>query len=257
MTSNPTSPDRQDMVWQNPELARTFLEGVRGSIPLAVEQIDIILRIVTLTQPKLDSFLDLGCGDGILGRSLHRNYPQAKGFFLDFSPAMLEAARQQFTEIPNNLKFVSGDFGAENWRDRLTSDMDAFNLSNFDAIVSGFAIHHQSDLNKQRIYRDIFSLLKPGGLFLNLEHISSRSPWGETLFNELFIDSLYQFHQTRGNGKTREEIALEFYHRDDKNANILAPMEVQCQWLENIGFTDVDCFFKIFELALFGGVKPV
>ncbi|MEM9541266.1 MAG: class I SAM-dependent methyltransferase [Cyanobacteria bacterium P01_E01_bin.42] len=248
---------RQDTVWQNPELARTFLEGVRGSIPLAAEQIDIILRIVAQTQPKLDSFLDLGCGDGILGRSLHQQYPHATGIFLDFSPAMLEAAQQNFTEIPNNLKFISGDFGSENWRDRLTSEMETSHLAHFDAIVSGFAIHHQSDPDKQRIYRDIFALLKPGGLFLNLEHISSRSPWGETLFNELFIDSLYRFHQTRNDTRTREELAREFYHRDDKDANILAPVELQCQWLENIGFIDVDCFFKIFELALFGGVKPV
>ncbi|MBP0017497.1 MAG: class I SAM-dependent methyltransferase [Cyanobacteria bacterium SBLK] len=257
MNSSSTSPDRRDTIWQDPELARTFLEGVRGAIPLAAEQIDIILRIVAQTRGKLDSFLDLGCGDGILGRSLHQKYPDAKGIFLDFSPAMLEAARQNFTEIPNHLRFVAGDFGAENWHDRLTSEMEEFNLSHFDAIVSGFAIHHQSDLDKQRIYRDIFAFLKPGGLFLNLEHVSSRSPWGETLFNELFIDSLYRFHQTRESGKTREEIAREFYHRDDKNANILAPIESQCRWLENIGFIDVDCFFKIFELGLFGGVKPV
>jgi hypothetical protein len=30
----------------------------------------------------------------------------------------------------------------------------------------------------------------------------------------------------------------------------------QCQWLEAIGFVDVDCFFKLFELASFGGRKP-
>jgi hypothetical protein len=31
---------------------------------------------------------------------------------------------------------------------------------------------------------------------------------------------------------------------------------VQCQWLQEIGFGDVDCFFKLFQLALFGGQKP-
>jgi len=28
------------------------------------------------------------------------------------------------------------------------------------------------------------------------------------------------------------------------------------RWLQEIGFADVDCYFKIFELALFGGRKP-
>ena len=39
----------------------------------------------------------------------------------------------------------------------------------------------------------------------------------------------------------------------DRHDNILAPVEEQCRWLRRIGFTDVDCFFKAFELAIFGG----
>jgi hypothetical protein len=33
-------------------------------------------------------------------------------------------------------------------------------------------------------------------------------------------------------------------------------MEVQCRWPQEIGFEDVDCFLKVFQLALFGGKKP-
>ncbi len=36
---------------------------------------------------------------------------------------------------------------------------------------------------------------------------------------------------------------------------ILAPLDDQCQWLREIGYIDVDCFFKAFELAIFGGRK--
>ena len=41
----------------------------------------------------------------------------------------------------------------------------------------------------------------------------------------------------------------------DKKENKPASVEMQCQWLRGIGFQDVDCFFKTFELALFGGRK--
>ncbi len=44
-----------------------------------------------------------------------------------------------------------------------------------------------------------------------------------------------------------------YYDRPDKSANILAPIEQQCAWLRDIGFTDVDCYLKVFELAVFGG----
>lgn len=123
-------------------------------------------------------------------------------------------------------------------------------------IVSGFAIHHQRDEGKQALYAEIFGLLKPGGIFLNLEHVASLSILGERGFDELFVDSLYAFHPQQGSQQTRVEIDQAYYNRLDKVANILAPVEIQCDWLRAIGFEEVDCFLKIFELALFGGIKP-
>jgi hypothetical protein len=98
--------------------------------------------------------------------------------------------------------------------------------------------------------------LKPGGLFLNLEHVAPTSAWAQQAFDDLFIDSLWSFHQKRGETISREEVADAWYHRPDKTVNILAPLEVQCAWLREIGFVDADCFFKLFQLALFGGRKP-
>ena len=43
--------------------------------------------------------------------------------------------------------------------------------------------------------------------------------------------------------------------RPDRAANILALVEDQCAWLRTLGFRHVDCFWKYFELAIFGGVK--
>lgn len=239
---------RTDTAWQNAELAQTFLEGVRGGIPLAAEQINLMLKIINLALPKVESFLDLGCGDGVLGRAILAKYPTAKGVFLDFSETMLAAAKSKLGNS-QNAEFISQDFGVKDWINAVESQ------GNFDLIVSGFAIHHQTDERKKEIYQEIFSLLKPGGLFLNLEHIESPSQWLETAFSEVFIDSLYEFHQRNESGKSREEIAQEFYHRPDKVANILAPLEVQCEWLREIGFINVDCYFKVLEIALFGGMK--
>ncbi len=52
------------------------------------------------------------------------------------------------------------------------------------------------------------------------------------------------------------QIAREFFRRPDHNANVLASVEAQCEWMREIGYRDVDCFFKIFELAVFGGRRP-
>ncbi|NJO72196.1 MAG: class I SAM-dependent methyltransferase, partial [Oscillatoriales cyanobacterium RM1_1_9] len=58
---------RTDEVWKTATLSKNFLEGVRGAIPLAAEQLDILIRILQLSGSPLKTILDLGCGDGILG----------------------------------------------------------------------------------------------------------------------------------------------------------------------------------------------
>ena len=179
-----------------------------------------------------------------------KQYPNAQGVFVDLSPAMLEAAQKNIDNSQKKYHFVLQDFGLPQWCDRIKF------AAPFDVIVSGFAIHHQPDIRKQEIYQEIYELLKAKGIFLNLEHTASHSLLGEQAFDELFVDALYFYHKNNNLNQSREEIAQQYYNRHDKNANILALVEQQCIWLREIGFVDVDCFMKIFEIALFGGIKP-
>ena len=39
---------RNDQVWKTEAVSNSFLEGVRGAIPLASEQIDVMLRIIRM-----------------------------------------------------------------------------------------------------------------------------------------------------------------------------------------------------------------
>jgi SAM-dependent methyltransferase len=241
---------RRDTAWQSAELAQNYLAGVRGAIPLAATQLEVMLRVLRAFQPQPRRWLDVGCGDGILGRALLQEFPQADGTFVDFSPPMLQAARDKVGPHPQ-VEFVPADFGLTSWIDTVQA------RAPFDAIVSGFAIHHQPDNRKQELYGEIFDLLSPGGVFLNLEHVASGDRQGEQLFEDLFIDALYAYSQAEGKSASREEVAQEYYYRPDKAANILTSVELQCEWLRQIGLIHVDCYFKLFELALFGGVRPI
>ena len=56
---------------------------------------------------------------------------------------------------------------------------------------------------------------------------------------------------------SRVVVRRRFVNRADQSTTILAPVEDQCRWLHTIGFAEMDCYFKIYELALFGGQKPM
>lgn len=239
-----------NVVWKDKEFIHTFLKDIRGAIPLAQEQLEIIVHIVKSLDKPVRNFLDVGCGNGILGALILSNFPESTGVLLDFSEPMLKEARQSLSPLSERVTFLKTDYEDKNWR------RDTLEYGPFDLVVSGYSIHHQTDENKRRIYRDIFSLLRPRGFFLNLEHVASKSHWIESLSDELIIDSLYKYSIGNNSEKTRDQIAHDFLNRPDKKENILAYVEDQCEWLRAIGFEEVDCFFKVFELALFGGRRP-
>lgn len=241
--------ENSSTVWKSKELAQLFLDDVRSAIPLAAEQIDVMMRIIRAFRRPVGSFLDLGCGDGILGREILKENPKARAVFVDFSETMIEAARKNLGKR-HDARVIFSDFGKKGWI------KDIREYAPFDVVVSGFAIHHHPDTRKKEIYREIYSLLAPGGVFLNMEHVSPVSPEIEKVLKEMFVDNLHLLKQRKGFTVSRAKVAKEYYDRPDKDANILTPAETQVRWLKQIGFESADCFFRIFELALFGGVKP-
>lgn len=238
---------RPDQVWQDPQLAAKFLDGIRGGVPFAAAQLDIMLRVVSATGRRIERVMDLGCGDGILGRTLLDRFSAAEAVFVDFSAAMLDAVQANLENQRSCARVVEADFGTPGWLAKVEQ------WGPYDVIVSGFSIHHQTDDRKRQLYGEIHGLLQPGGIFLNVEHVSSTSSWSEAAFNELMIDSLFRYHERQSSGLTRDEVARQYVQREDWSANILAPLEDQCHWLRELGFVDVDCFFKALELTVFGG----
>jgi SAM-dependent methyltransferase len=231
-------------VWKDRDVARAFLTERSLLIPDRPRQLEVLLRVLrSAREPR--RVLDLGCGDALLLATVLEAFPRAAGVALDFSPLMLEQARARLARFGDRAAVAEADLGAPAWRDGVRGP--------FDVVVSGFAIHHLPDERKRTLYRETHELLSEGGVFVNCEHVSSPTPRVEGLFDEAMSDHLYQRRRERGEAVTPEQVRKEFLERPDRAANILASVEEQCRWLREIGFTDVDCFWKYFELAIFGG----
>lgn len=239
-------------VWQNPETVSEFAEIRRGGIPGWREQLETLCHLLPEsrigTHPRV---LDIGCGDGILLETVLRHWNDAVGVGLDGSEAMLDLARLRLGALNARVEHLAlADFNDISWRDRL-------GCLKFDVVISGFAIHHSEDIRKKQLYQEIFELLNPGGVFVNIEHVSSASPLGERLFDRLFVAHIVRMKLSNGEAADFETVLREHGNRLDKSANRLAAVETQLRWLRDIGFTDVDCYWKQYELAVLAGYKPV
>jgi tRNA (cmo5U34)-methyltransferase len=236
-------------VWKLAPVVERFL-GYRATIPLAQEQIGVMLTVLASGGQPINRFLDLGCGDGILGAAVLGRFPNCTGVLADFSEPMLTVARERLSDYASQLTFANIDYADPAWVAVVQPSAP------FDAIVSGYSIHHQPDPRKRELYAEIFGLLSPGGWFINIEHVAPAAALTTQLFEDHVIDASVVQEQQAGGSKTRAQIAEGFHSRPDKDANILAPTDTQCNWLRAIGYTDVDCFMRIYELAVFGGRRP-
>jgi tRNA (cmo5U34)-methyltransferase len=165
--------------------------------------------------------LDLGAGDGRLLTLALKVFPNAEAVALDFSDTMLDRLRVAFAENPR-VRIVGHN---------LALPLPA--LGSFDAVISSFAIHHLEHERKRSLYTEVWHLLKPRGSFCNLEHISSPT--------QNLHASFYK--------------ALNVPLSEEDASNKLLDIETQLKWLREIGFDDVDCYWKWREMALLVGKK--
>lgn len=244
MTKEPSSAD----VWRRPEVAHGFLDERSLALPFRAEQLGVLLRLLRHAQTPISRVLDLGCGDGVILEAVLEAFPEATGVGVDFSEPMLERAKQRFEGFGSRVELVPGDLGNSAWRETVRGP--------FDAVVSGFAIHHLPDDRKRALYSEVYEHLRPGGVFVNCEHVASPTSQIEAIFDQANAEHLCNQRRSRGEDVTFEQVHREYLTRPDRAANILASVEVQVDWLREIGFEHADCFWKWFELAIFGGYKP-
>jgi len=237
--------------WHQPDLAAKFLQNVRGAIPLSIEQIDMMLRLLTAARgEQLETFLDLGCGDGLFSAAILDENPGARGCLVDFSETALSSARQRLHGHADRVEFFLVDYAQPGWMTEIVSAQP------FDAVVSGFAAQHSPAERKRALFGEVFQLLKPEGIFINIEHVASATRWTESIWDDYMIDAIFGQELRASADRSRAEIARDYYARAVKEAGALAPLEVQCDWLREIGFENVDCYLKVLELAVFGGQRP-
>jgi ubiquinone/menaquinone biosynthesis C-methylase UbiE len=204
-------------LWSSPEHALDYLRRA-DCIPHRTEGEATLLEFIP---PRPKRILDIGAGAGRLLALVKSAHPDAQFAGLDFSPKILETLGQLFagdpgvTVVNHNLEYPMSPMGS------------------FDAAISSFAIHHVIHERKRALYEEVFHLLVPGGVFCNLEHVSSPT---DNLHRQ-FLD------------------AMPWQSEDPSNK--LLDLETQLAWLRQIGFTKVDCHWKWRELALLAGVKPI
>ena len=205
--------------WTSPAHALEYLDRADSIPHRAAGEAELLEWLPS----RMARVLDLGSGDGHLLDVVKRARPDVTAVALDFSETMLSRLRTRFA-ADVSVRVLAHD---------LEQPLPA-SLGTFDAIVSSFAIHHLPHERKRALYQEVHGLLRPDGVFCNLEHVASPT----ARLHERFL------------------ACLDIDPDDEDPSNKLLNVETQLDWLRAIGYADVDCHWKWRELALLAGTKP-
>ncbi len=163
---------------------------------------------------KAYKVIDLGVGTGITAKLVQDILPNVKINAVDFSRPMIEVAKKTLGEVNNQFTF--GDYSKIEFKDK------------HDIVISVIGLHHQNIKGKKKMFKIIYDLLVPGGVFIFGDLVTYKNKYQAAYNNALHYEHLV--HKFK-NKKTLTEWAHHHMFLND-----LAPIESQIAWLKKVGF---------------------
>lgn len=231
--------------WADPEFSKEYRENADIFIVERRRLFEIMKSFYRhFLSDKKNCVLDLGCGDGIITSNLLEVDNSITATLVDPSADMLDKAGERLQGF-SNVNYIQASF-----HDLVKGNMIC---RTFDFIVSSMAIHHLTTEEKKKLFAFIHSCLAPGGYFMNIDVVRAPAEcledWYMQLWKEWMDEKKRALDMDEG---LFMDIPTRYRENDDNRPDTL---DVQLHALRDIGFKEVDCFYKYGIFTVYVGKK--
>jgi tRNA (cmo5U34)-methyltransferase len=178
--------------------------------------------------------LDIGAGTGLLSGLVAAAFPQATITLSDISSKMLSKAQERFGSN-RNVEYLALDF------------INAPIVGNYNVVISALALHHTPQDQLTSVFQKIFGALLPGGCFINADQTLGTTPENEEKYAQAWLNG------AKAKGCTNRDIEVAI---ERMKADKTATLQDQLNWLSEVGFVQIDCWYKNYRFAVYSGQKP-
>src|SRR5262245_10631239 len=149
--------------WDSADYVQSWIARDDGRRSEREPIIEHLIAAVPFPRDAAIAVLDVGGGAGMIAAAVLDTYPRATVTIQDFSPHMLDRARERLGRHAARVRTVLSDLRDPAWTKTAGGP--------FDLAVSGIAIHNRHEMAAiAACYEAVNSLLKSGGSFLNYDH---------------------------------------------------------------------------------------
>jgi SAM-dependent methyltransferase len=154
---------------QNPEIWRHWLQRwdaqQAGYVDEREARFTAMFDALAGILPASFVALDLACGPGSISQRLLVRFPAAHAIAVDIDPVMLAIGRGALGTADGRLRWIDADLASPDW-------FEALGETQVDAVLSSTALHWLEPEPLARLYHDLTRVLRPGGVFLNGDHMA-------------------------------------------------------------------------------------
>lgn len=194
----------------------------------------VLAHSIPLASSGRPKMLDIGFGTGLTAMNVLGRFPGASILGIDFSSKMLAQAAKRMAAFEGRVRLLNQDVTKYEPND------------GFDVVYSAIAIHNLSHKQKQELFAKICRCLNKGGCFVNADFISFGSAYMQASVNEFYE----AFLKRNLSGKS-----LEHWLAHAKEQDMPATLKDQFSWLEQAGFSSVECVWLYRNLAVYVALK--
>ncbi|NTW83118.1 MAG: class I SAM-dependent methyltransferase [Chlorobiaceae bacterium] len=190
-------------------------------------------ELVSFPADQAFSVLDLGAGTGLLSMLISERFPRACFTLVDISGDMLLKARERFAGQSSRFSFLVQDYAA---------DLQG----SFDLVVSALSIHHLEDERKEELFRSVYRVLGPEGMFINADQVKGATEPIDLIYRETWA------RQVQESGISEADFAAA---KERMKADRMGTLEDQLGYLRSAGFREVNCWYQNYSFAVCSGRK--
>jgi ubiquinone/menaquinone biosynthesis C-methylase UbiE len=158
--------------WDSVDYVSNWASGQDQKEKARQEPFRILAQTIPYDKKLPIKILDVGAGYGALTQFLLAHFSNGTAVCQDRSEQMAKLGLERMKHLKGRFDYVLCDFSQPGWTRKLTGP--------FEVVVSAIAIHNvRSPKIIERIYNDIFPLVKSGGCFINFDR--ERPPLDEQM----------------------------------------------------------------------------
>lgn len=206
---------------------------IRKLIPNYYEMVNALVSIIPFSKESKFSMIDLGCGTGIISKAVKSSFSKIDITCVDIAEKMLEIAK---VKLDGNVNCIQADFNTFEFPHQ------------YNLVVSSLALHHlESDGDKLRFYKKIYSALSDGGIFINIDVVLGGNDSIQSVYMEKWKEFICQ-------NVSEDEFVkkwLPSYYAEDRPTRLTTHLDM----LKECGFSCVDVIYKYFNYAVYLGMK--